>query len=63
MRINGTLLNVTAFVEDLVAIIEENVRMKILLEQCKHFFDMKGLAVNAGKCASLRVLLVKGKNR
>ena len=50
-----------AFVDDLVIITEENINMKILMEECKEFFDMKGLAVNADKCASLRVLPVKNR--
>ena len=61
VRINGTLLSVMAFVDDLVIITEENINMKILMEECKEFFDMKGLAVNADKCASLRVLPVKNR--
>ena len=61
VKINGTLLSVMAFADDLVIVTEENVHIKILLEECKQFFDMKGLAVNAGKCASLRVLPVKCK--
>lgn len=61
VKINGTLLSVMAFADDLVIVTEENVHMKILLEECKEFFDMKSLAVNAGKCASLSVLPVKRK--
>ena len=32
--------------------------MEILLENCKEFFDNKGLNTNAGKCTSLRVVPV-----
>lgn len=60
-KINGTLLSVMAFADDLVIVTEENVHMKIPLVECKEFFDMKGLVENAGKCASLRVLPVKRK--
>lgn len=49
VRINGSLLNVMAFADDLV-VITEAVHMKILLEQCKQFFEIKGLAVNAERC-------------
>lgn len=38
-----------AFADDLV-VITEGVHMKILLGHCKQFFEMKGLAVNAGRC-------------
>ena len=38
--------------------------MEILLENCKEFFDNKGLNTNAGKCMSLRVVpLPKNKLR
>ena len=50
-----------AFANDLVVTTEESLRMKIPLEQCKQFFEMKGVAVNVGKCASLKSLPVKGK--
>ena len=59
-KVNKTLLTVMTFANDLVLIMEEFILMKILLEDCKEFFKMKGLKVNVVKCASLRVLLIKG---
>ena len=61
VTINGTIINVMAFVDDLVVIAEESIPMIILLEECKQFFELKGLAINTGKYASLNVLPVKEK--
>ena len=56
-----TLINVMAFADDLVLIGEKPGNMKILLQMCEKLFDEKGLSVNTTKCASLKVLPVKGK--
>lgn len=62
-KVNKTLLTVMAFANDLVLIMGEFILMKILLEDCKEFFKMKGLKVNVVKCASLRVLLIKVRHQ
>ena len=59
VKINGTLRSVMTFTDDLVTIKEDDVNIEILIEECNEFFDMKELPINAGKCDSLRVLLVK----
>ena len=61
IKVGDALINIMAFADDLVLITEEPGDMKILLQMCKKFFDEKGLSVNATKCASLKVLPVKGK--
>ena len=61
VKVNETLLNLMAFANELLLITEEFIHLKILLEDCKEFFEMKGLKVNTGKCASLGVLHEKGK--
>lgn len=55
------MINFMAFADDLVLLAEEPGDLKILLQMCEKFFDEKGLSVNATKCASLTVLLFKGK--
>ena len=62
VKLNGHPICCMAFAEDLVLISEEKIHMQILIERSKHFFDCKGLSANAGKCASLRVVLA-GKKR
>ena len=61
IKVGDTLINIMPFADDLVLITEEPGDMKILLQMCEKFFDENGLSVNATKCASLKVLPVKGK--
>ena len=49
------------FANDLVLITEEKIDVQILLKRCKELFYGKGLIANAGKCASLWVVLVPKK--
>ena len=53
VEIGGERICCMAFADDLVLISENKTHMKILIEESKEFFDMKGLQANAGKCASL----------
>ena len=52
---------IMAFADDLVLLTEDKFHMQILIEETKEFLDQKGLTANAKKCASLRVVPVKGK--
>ena len=61
VKIGDNLINIMAFADDLVLITEEPGDMKVLLQICEIFFNKKGLSVNSTKCASLKVLPVKGK--
>lgn len=61
MNIGGKLVSIMAFADDLVLIVEDPGDMKILLKTCEKLSDQKGLSVNATKCASLKVLPLKGK--
>ena len=61
VKIGDNLINIMAFADDLVLITEEPGDMKVLVQICEIFFNKKGLSVNSTKCASLKVLPVKGK--
>ena len=62
IKLGENLISVMAFADDLVLISEHSSHMIIAIKECQKFFAQKGLNVNAGKCGSLRVLPVKGKN-
>lgn len=49
------------FVDDLVLMAEDPGDKNVLLSDREKLFDEKGLQVNSTKCASLKVLPVKGK--
>ena len=49
------------FAHDLVLVTEHASHMSIALYECQKFFKQKGLKVNARKCSSMCVLLVKDK--
>ena len=61
IKIDNEIICCMAFADDLVILMQERIEMQILLEECKEFCDAKGLRANAGKCASMRVVPVKGK--
>ena len=61
IQVGGQQIAVMAFADDLVLVTEEVSHMNIALHECGRFFNQKGLRVNFNKCASLRVLPVKGK--
>ena len=61
IEINGDLIAVMEFADNLVLITEDACHMTIALYECEMYFKQKGLKVNLGRCDSRRVLPVKIK--
>lgn len=61
IEINGALIAVVVFPDDLVLVMEGTSHMTITLYECEIYFKQKELPINSGKCGSMRVVPVKGK--
>ena len=61
IEINGALIAVVVFPDDLVLVMEGASHMTITLYECEIYFKQKELPINSGKCGSMRVVPVKGK--
>ena len=62
IKLGDALISVMTFADNLVLLTEHSSHMLLAIKECQRFLDQKGLKVNVGKCGSLRVLPVKGKN-
>ena len=61
IEINGELIPVMAFADNLVLLTEDACHKTIALYECEMYYKQKGLKVNSRKCDSRRVLPVKVK--
>lgn len=61
IEINGALIAVVVFPDDLVLVMEGASHMTITLYECEIYFKQKELPINSGKCGSMNVVPVKGK--
>lgn len=61
VKLDDMRIGAMAFADDLAIMAGSGGEMDILLNACREFFNEKSLTINAKKCASLRVLPVKGK--
>ena len=61
IKAGDKVVKIMAFANDFVLIVENPGDMKMLLQNCARFFNEKGLSINGRKCASLKVLSIKGK--